>query len=351
MKRKFVQQSLVAVILLSLVMLPAAQADDGNYYNFDYEDFWKKYTAYGFSNLGDSRLPCNGASESSCTWAWQPWYVHGTDIPHIQAETYSARTVSGYALMFYYYGGEKNLHGGVFRQESVQSGHIYCFTMHARAGLDTNHPASTNSRMQVGISPSGDYPDQIVLNITRLDAMNWSPESNSQYAYEKQGVAAVAEGDKVTVYTRAHTEANNQPYVFWDQGSFAEIPQVTQPSSSASSHIIGISVTTSTNSATISWSTDINALGQVLYRSVGSTAPTTHTTPLSYTVYLPLISNTGAWRQSSVDSAWQANHTIQLTGLESKTIYEYIVLSYGYIDGSCTAINSESSNPKRFTTP
>jgi len=350
MKHKFVQQLLVAVILFALVMLPAAQADDGDYYNFDYEDFWKAYTAYGFSNLGESRLPCNGASESSCAWAWQPWYVHGTNIPHIESEQWSGRTVSGYALMFTYYGSDKNLHGGVFRQESVQSGHIYCFTMNARAGLDTGHPASTDSRMQVGISPTGDYPDQIVLTSDRINAMNWSAKSNSKYAYEEQGVAAQAEGSTITMFTRAHTDADNQPYVFWDEGSFAEIPLVSQPSSSASSHITGISAIPSANSATISWSTDVSTLGQVLYRQIGSTEPTTPTTPLSYTVYLPLISNTGAWQQSDV-GAWQTNHTIQLTGLESKMTYEYVVLAYGYIDGNCASINSESSNPKQFTTP
>jgi len=337
-------------------MLPAAQADDGNYYNFDYEDYWREYKEWGYP--AGTRLPCNGGgSEAACTWAWKPWYEHGTDIPRFWSEQYTGRTVSGYALMMAWYGSGKNLHGGVFRQESVQSGHIYCFTMWARSGLEyPGHPASTNAHMQVGISPTGDYPQQIVLTPDRINAINWSSESNPQYAYTRQGVAAQAQGNTVTVFTRAHTDANNEPYVFWDEGSFTEVPTLggTQPLPADSSVIQGVVAVTSTGSAQISWNTgSVRTLGQVLYRRVGSTEVITSTIPPTMTnhIYLPLVQKTGAWQQSAIDAAWQTTHTIILTGLEPKSIYTYVVVSYGYISDACTSVVSGSSTPRQFNTP
>ena len=33
---------LISAVISVIIMLPAAQADDGNYYNFDWEDYWKR---------------------------------------------------------------------------------------------------------------------------------------------------------------------------------------------------------------------------------------------------------------------------------------------------------------------
>jgi len=208
-----------------------------------------------------------------------------------------------------------------------------------------------------GISPIGDYPDQIVLTADRIDAINWSAESNSQYAYEKQGVVAKAQSDIITVLTRAHTDANNQPYVFWDEGSFAEVPLVDpdQALPAPSEHIKNVTVVTSTGEAAISWNTDgINTLGQVIYRRIRPTEITTPTIPTTMTerIYLPLVVAQNlvptAWQQSEVDDAWGTEHTIQLTGLTTYSIYEYIIVAYGYIDGECGYIVSD---PLRFETP
>jgi len=346
---------IVSLLVLIITVLPVVLADDGNYYNFDYEDFWKEYTEWGYP-VG-TRLPCNGGgSEVNCTWAWKPWYEHGTDIPRFWPEQYTGRTVSGYALMMFWYGSGKRLHGGVFRRENVIPGHVYCFTMWARSGLDPQHPATTNARMRVGISATGDYPDQIVLTLDRINAINWSSESNSQYAYTRQGVVAQARGDTLTVFTRAQVDANNEPYIFWDEGSFTEIPILdgTHPFPEDSNVIQNVIVITSTGQARISWNTgSINTLGQVLYRRVGSTEPVTNTVSptMTYHIYLPLIQKTGMWQQSAVDAAWQTTHTITLTGLEPQSIYEYVIVSYGYISDACLSVVSGSSTPRRFNTP
>jgi len=360
MQHRRFPKPLLSAILSFLLFLPViAQADDGNYYNFDYEDFWREYKEWGYP--AGTRLPCNGSSEATCSWAWKPWYEHNTQIPQMDPETWNGRTVSGYALTFYYYGSDKNLHGGVFRRESVAQCHDYRFTMWARSGLDAQHPASTNARMQVGISPTGDYPDQVVLTPDRIDAITWSAQSNSQYAYEQLSVEAEAQADVVTVFTRADPDPNNQPYIFWDEGSFSEIARTenlidaSQPLPVASSYIQGIGVSNvSGSSATISWNTGTSStLGQVLYRRAGVvTGEITTTLPMSFTTFLPLVTQSpDTWQYSTLDSAWQTTHQIILTGLEGNSIYEYIVVSYGYIAGACTPIVSESTEPRRFETP
>ncbi|MGB9776083.1 MAG: hypothetical protein ACPLYD_14275 [Anaerolineae bacterium] len=351
--KRFTRWLSALVILLASIALPAVYADDGNYYNFDYEDFWKEYREWGYP-VG-TRLPCNGGgSEARCTWAWELWYEHGTALPRFGPETWNGRTVSGYALMMYWY-DNKNIHAGVYRKESVQPGRIYCFTMWSRSGLDSQNPAPPNARIQIGISPTGDYPGQLVLTPERINNIIWSEEVNPQYRYERQGIVAQAKATQITVFTRARPDPQNSPYVFWDEGAFVEIPLMgdAQPLPPDSPLIQSVSVVTSTNSAQISWSTaPTRTLGQILYRRIGSTESITVTIPetMTHKVYLPVVHRMGPWQRSEVGPLG-TSHAIQLQNLEPKSIYEFVVVSYGYINGTCTAVVSGSTTPRRFYTP
>ncbi len=361
MKLKSTQTLLIlAVLLLSvgLVTLGLTQAHDGNYYNFDYEDFWKEYREFGYP--AGSRLPCNGGgSEAYCTWAWEPWYKHGTDIPRFWVEQWDGRTVSGYAMLFQSYtSSHKNLHGGIYRQETVTPCHTYRFTMYSRSGLDEQHPAPPNAQMRVGISPTGLIPGEIVLIDSDIDAITWSAPSNSQYAYENLSVEATAQGNTITVFTRAQPDPQNDIYIFWDEGSFSEVPRTddlldpTAPLPGATGYIYNINAVPSSTSATISWNTgSYSTMGQVLYRRVSQgsvTPPETYTN----TTYLPLVmgGTSGDWSITSLLD-WNTNHQAQLTGLSSGVTYEYVIVSYGYIEGSCQTLVSNTSTPNRFTTP
>ncbi len=351
--------SLLTFLMLGigLLTLKIVQADDGDYYNFDYEDFWKEYKEFGYP--AGTRLPCNGTSESTCTWAWKPWYKHGTDVPRMQAEKYTGRTKEGYALMFHTYSSsDDNLHGGVFRRESVEPCHIYRFSMWSRAGLEPQYPPPTDSRMRVGISPTGDYPDEVVLTDGRINDITWSAPSNSKYAYEKLSVQAEAQNDTVTVYTRTDPDANNQIYVFWDEGTFEEIPHtgdlidISAPLPDATDEIKNVSADANTNSATIYWNTgSTETLGQVLYRPLPEGSPPSET--YTHTVYLPSIFSEAqkqGWMLSGVED-WTANHQVQLTGLSSGTTYEYVIVSYGYVDGRCQTLLTDAKTPFEFQTP
>lgn len=359
MKLKSTQILAVIVILMlsvGLVKLKIVYAQR-NDYSFDYQDFWKEYREVGYPS--GTRLPCNGDSEVTCSWAWKPWYQHGTDLPQILAEQYTGRTVSGYALMLKSYTAyNKNLHGGVFRQEIVMPCHTYRFTMYSRSGLDVQHPAPPNARMRVGISPTGDFPDEIVLTDSRINAITWSAPSNSQYAYENLSVEATAQGNTITVFTRAQPDPQNDIYIFWDEGSFSEVLRTsnlidpTAPLPGATGYIYNINASPSSTSATISWNTGSNStMGQMLYRRApqGSAPP-----PDTYTntVYLPLVMGgaSGSWSITGLRN-WSTSHQVQLTGLTSGATYEYVVVSYGYVEGSCRTLVSNTSTPNRFTTP
>jgi hypothetical protein len=358
MGHKLIRRRFLAVILSLLIILPAVvQADDGDY-DFDNEK-WKEYLEFGY--LAGTWLPCRGPDLATCTWVWKPWYQHGTQVPQLDPEPWAGRTVHDHALIFYFYAQDKNIHGGVFRRESVEPCHIYRFSMWARSGLDLAHPASTNARMQVGISPTGDYPDRIVLTTDRIDAITWSPESNSRYAYEQLFVEAEAQADTVTVFTRAHPDPNNQPYTFWDQGSFTEVRRTdnlidaSQPLPTPSGRIQNVQVfDVSSTSARISWNTGAaSSFGQVLYRQIGAPSTgITSTVTLTNQVFLPLVlSPPRTWQYSVVDESWQTTHQIQLTGLQGNSTYEFVVVSYGYFDGVCQLAVSETSDPWRFDTP
>lgn len=348
---------MVLILGIGLLTLRIAQADDGNYYNFDNEDFWKEYLEFNYP-FG-TRLPCNGPSESNCTWAWKPWYEHGTDVPRMQAEKYPPRTVNDHALMFHTYSHtDDNLHGGVFRRENVEPCHLYKFSMWSRAGLDTQHPAPTDSRMRVGISPTGDYPQEIVLTDPRINAITWSEPSNSKYAYEELSVEAEAQGNTLTVYTRTEPDSNNQIYVFWDEGSFQELPHTgdlvdaNEPLPGPTGYINNVNAQVNANSATISWNTGgVETLGQVLYRSIPTGTPPSET--YTHTVYLPAVLSEAQkqdWMLSAVED-WTSNHQVQLTGLSTGTTYEYVVVSYGFVDNRCQTLLTDATAPYEFQTP
>ena len=262
--------------------------------------------------------------------------------------------------MMYWYGGGKNLNGGVFRRETVQPCHTYRFTMYARSGLEAQHPPTTNARMQVGISPTGDYPDQVVLTPDRIAAITWSAPSNSQYAYVNQSVQAEAQGNTMTVFTRADTDPNNEPYIYWDEGSFTEVTRqgnlidASQPLPASTGGIYNVQAAViNSQSAQVSWNTGSSSmLGQVLYRPVGSTQTISPTDTMTYHVHLPFVVGgvVSDWQYSPVD-AWGTAHAITLASLQPSTMYEYIVVAYGYTGGACGTLVSETSEPRKFQTP
>jgi len=351
----------VAVSLLVIATSTLVGAT-GSPYTFDYQDYWKEFRGDGGGAYrSGSRLPCNGGgSEANCTWAWKPWYLAGTGLPRYYSEQYTPRTVNGYAMMMYWYGTDKNIHGGIYRQESTQPCQTYRFTMWSRVGLEAGHPAPVNARVQLGISPNGVAPGQIVLTTDQLNQMVWSPVEKTQFTYKNLSVEAQAQGYTMTVYARGEIgdvgeTPSNEPYFFWDEGSFSQVARtsplldLTQPLPAPTGGLFNITVSTdSSHNALFSWTTGNTTLGQVFYREVvTSTMPAFTAT---HQVYLPLVSKgTSSWSYSAIHD-WNNAHYIQIGPLNSGATYEYIIVSYG-LDGTCKTFVSETNPPRRIVIP
>ena len=109
-------------------------------------------------------------------------------------------------------------------------------------------------------------------------------------------------------------------------------------------------ITPAATSASITWHTPSETVGQVLYRAVGQELEPGDVGP--YAVYLPLAMSMGSssgWLTTPVGN-WMITHWVQLTDLQPGTTYEYVVLSYGYHNGECRTLTSETTVPRTFTT-
>ena len=209
--------------------------------------------------------------------------------------------------------------------------------------------------MQIGISPTGFAPEQIVLTPPDFDKIVWSETVNPIFTYENLSVQTQALANTITVYTRASSPADGNPYFFWDEGSFGEVPHsgnlvdLTQPLPPSSGTLMP-TITPAATSASITWHTPSETVGQVLYRAVGQELEPGDVGP--YAVYLPLAMSMGSssgWLTTPVGN-WMITHWVQLTDLQPGTTYEYVVLSYGYHNGECRTLTSETTVPRTFTT-
>jgi hypothetical protein len=346
------------LILLLAVVMPqslSVLATAGNVFTFDWQDHWKEYREHGYPY--GSRLPCNGANLETCTWAWKPWYEHQTDLPFYGHEAFSGRTVSGYALMMYSRAaGNHNINAGVYRTENVQMCQTYRFTMNVRSGLEPAIPPSPNARMLLGISPTGFTPGEIVLSQTDLANITWSQTAYPYLRYENLSVEAEAKASTMALYTRAIAPADNSPYFFWDEGSFTAVARTdnlvdpNQPLPAPHGGLAPVVSSVTTTSAQIHWSTPGTMIGQVLYRPVFTASTPSPQQP--HAIFLPLVMNGGdgdAWRTTPLQ-AWASSQSVQLSGLTPGTEYEYVVVSYGAYNGTCSTLISASNPPLVFKT-
>ena len=114
----------------------------------------------------------------------------------------------------------------------------------------------------------------------------------------------------------------------------------------SASGIDSLSVVTSSNNAVITWNTSKDAISQVYYHKVGSSAPPP-TATYTNTVYLPLVLSSATWEYTPLNKEAVSNHSFTLSGLESGATYEYIVVSKAYVSGDACSVWVEKD---QFTT-
>lgn len=277
----------------------------------------------GFDNHNwyyDPYVP--GATAAFVPSYWTIWYKDGT-IPiythvtsaHIDGE----EAVRGHA----YWNGAEGLQAGLYQViNGVTPCLTYRFQMYGRS-----FPGDSNGvlyGLQVGIHPTGYAPSNKAVKSADFDQINWgSAHTDCVDTWCLLSVTAEAQADSMTVFMYANMDTNTGDIV-WDAGSLEQTARTEnlidagQPLPAPSSGIYDIVVEKGTNSASISWNTgSANTYGQVLYRVLGS----------------------GTWQYSNIHD-WSTTHQINLTGLQTGNTYEYVIVSYGYIGGTCQAIVS-----------
>ncbi len=147
-------------------------------------------------------------------------------------------------------------------------------------------------------------------------------------------VTAEAWSDKVTVFTYSDLHGGRSARTLWDSASFEEVTdRIYDPNSYVATG--GLSDPQYYNS-TVTWTSAYSGISQVYYR-VKPTSIVSPTTPLTYSIYLPLVSsNTEPWSVTTVNRVPSTAHLATLTGLQSGTTYEYFVVTKGLFGGSCT---------------
>ena len=340
--------TLIAVLFLILPLFaPGATIaqDDDNPYDFDYEN-WEPYEGV----QSGSRLPYDKDEEA---WLWEPWYAHGTAVPFYQHEEYWSQ--EGWGIRMERIGYENlALHGGLYRQESVEPCRTYRFAMWTRAGIDPDHPTGDTTQMRVGIATDGYAPSGLIVDPDH-DSIVWSTADTTKYEWEKLAVETEAMSDTVTLFTRGYASSENMPTYYWDEGEFSQIDSETlldlgEPLPSETGGISDIGVLTYSTEAVVAWDVVFPDLsGQILYRP----ATSQDTEPISSThqVYLPLIMGSGHdWQYTNIEASSNRTFSIRITGLQPDTTYEYIIISYGYFDYGCRPLVTNTTTPRRFTT-
>jgi LysM repeat protein len=163
---------------------------------------------------------------------WSPWYDEARvdncryfrpnyelepHPPHVHSGTYAAR-------MWTAYQGHR---GGLYQTVNATAGTNYRFTIYGFAWSTDNPqvdtPSTSTSAMAVGIDPTGGTNPWASTVI-------WSADATVMDRYQLFSVEAVAQGNKITVFTRNNPTwcvARND--AFWDDASLIATGQTGQP--------------------------------------------------------------------------------------------------------------------------
>lgn len=276
---------------------------------------------------------------------WMLWYMHGT-VPILTWATTGVhegnRAVKGRT----YWDGrhQAGLYQIIYNATPCL---IYEFQMYGQAKLNEKDDELLAFRVgidQVGYRPDtwavDGFPDTTVWGASRTDSID---------KYIPLSVTAEAWDSSISVYTYAEAKGGLSFETQWDTGSFQEVTLEVMPDlidnpddPPSPGGIKNLSVETTKRSATVSWTTLNNALGQVYYRFLHGPPPEYKGSPpgtlIPYVVYLPSIRSTlvpGPWLSTTLDTSATKTHAVEIKDLEPGSTYEYIVASRGPSGGKC----------------
>jgi hypothetical protein len=266
---------------------------------------------------------------------WRPWRYDGDH----------AQTYFRWGLVYT---------AGIYQRVAVQPCTYYQFDMYGR-----NHSVEgANHHARVGIDPLGrQYNTLEDPRVVSLPAgIVWSTEATYLFVWGLHTVTAEAAGNYVTAITFASPEPGYGYYdTFWDTGTLeqAQPPSGRIPGPATwlpDGFITNVTTQTVGGDLTVQWNTSAPASTQVWYRVISPTQAISPTTPLTETVYLPLVARGVANLDlyTVADQTPVTSHQAIVTGVPAGHIVEFVALSRRLTGGVCL---TSTSSVFRVTMP
>ncbi len=287
---------------------------------------------------------------------WNRWWIHGTPAPEFTDVGDNRFPYEGYHAQIYHSWSAYT--AGIFQQiGGLTPCRSYELTMYAK----TNSPGNTTPHTRIGLDPNGTMLtyDGAVKNGLPAETI-WSAEQTTLYAWEELAVQAEPVGESLTAILYSAPRSSDQ-YItydtFWDAGSLVPLAyaggRLPEPSAEGTGFITTTQIITgSNNSITITWQTNAVASTQVWYTVIPPTIPVSPTTPLTHTIYFPLIA-TGEEDynlNSGIDHTQTTTHQVIIDALQPGDEVRFIILARHFA-GACFTERSEEFTARTKTTP
>lgn len=341
-------------VLTSDVLVNGASLHNPGIDNHDWYEFdWRYQGAYP----AGSWLPDDDNNEfdnipDSVRQDWRLWFQDGTEIVETDPEATYVQA-GDEAIQFRSYGGGDQLAGLYQPIYNVTPCLMYKFQMYAHSRPKEANDSLT--ALQVGIDKVGWHPesksDPAVHSFPSTTVWG-TAHTEYQWYYGPLEVTAEALANKITVFTYADAPGGRSHRVLWDSGSLQVVATNLLSDPDNPPPVGGIVTAWVDNigntTARINWTTNSASPSQVYYRRVSAATPTSPTTMLTPTVYLPFTVGdvSQEWLWTTVNTSPVTVHYETLIGLQPNTKYEYIAVSRGLSSGQCTSWASQGE----FTT-
>lgn len=274
---------------------------------------------------------------------WRLWFLHETDL--VDADPSTAAAHSGRrSVQFRNIDNSGRQVAGV---NQVVPGatpcRVYQFQIY---GLSRQKGEDDFlSDMKAGIEPTNWEPDPMRPAIHAWPTTMVFGDSHL-YTGEFGPLTVTAEAlyEKITVFSYADASGGNSHKIHWDSASLLDVTpeRIEDPNNlPTAGGINNLTESVSSTSATVSWTTNSPAIGQVYYRPIPSSVEPPPT--LTYTLYLPMVvgGSSTDWQATPLAETASTNHNALLTNLSPGVTYEYVAVSRGVSGSQCITWASE----------
>lgn len=217
---------------------------------------------------------------------------------------------------------------------------------HPKVGIDPTGWEITNlgNSPPENCPPDGESPCPDPYIAAFPHTMIWSEEADhAAFTWEPISVTAEAVSTTISVWTYAAPGWDSGPAysTYWDYGWLLPAPfpddRLPRPQSwTPSDFIYGVSSSLSGDTLYLTWYTREPASGQVWY-NLYDTTPLTPSTPMSYTIYLPMAvsgSTIPADYATEPNLSFTTRHTATISLPEHQGVM-YVLLSRRLLDEAC----------------